>query len=84
MLAYRDKGYDPDAMFNFLCRLGWGPSVDDKTTAVLTRERMLELFLTGGKMKANAANMALDKLESYDRKYKARKGIWRNRDKLSE
>ncbi len=84
MLAYRDKGYDPDAMFNFLCRLGWGPSVDDKTTAVLTRERMLELFLTGGKMKANAANMALDKLESYDRKYKARKGVWRNRDKLSD
>ncbi len=82
MLYYKEKGYDPDAVLNFLARLGWGPKVDDKTTAVLPKERMLELFLNGGKMRPSIANMDLNKLEAYDRKYKARKGVWRNADKL--
>ncbi len=43
---------------------------------------MLELFLTGGKMRASAANMDLHKLEAYDRKYKAAKGVWRTGGKL--
>lgn len=73
MLHYRDAGYDPDAMLNFLSRLGWGPTVDDKTTALLPRERMLELFLSGGSMRNTPANMELHKLDSFDRKYKARK-----------
>lgn len=73
MLYYRDKQYDPDAMLNFMARLGWGPKVDDKTTALLPREKMLELFLTGGKMRSTPANMDMDKLDSFDRKYKARK-----------
>jgi glutamyl/glutaminyl-tRNA synthetase len=82
MLYYREKGYDPDAMLNFLARLGWGPKTDDKTTAMLPRERMLELFMTGGNLKNSTANMDLAKLEAYDRKYKAKKGIWRNKDRL--
>lgn len=84
MLYYKEKGYDPDAMLNFMARLGWGPKVDDKTTKMLPRERMLDLFLDGGNLKPSQANMDLDKLESFDRKYKAAKGIWRNRDKLIE
>ncbi len=72
---YREKGYDPEAVLNFVARLGWGPTKDDKTTALLPRERMLELFLEGGKMKPSLANMDLVKLDSFDRKYKGRKGI---------
>ena len=75
MLSYREKGYDPDAMLNFMARLGWGPTVDDKTTALLPREKMVELFLSGGKMKNSDANMDMVKLDSYDRKYKARKKV---------
>jgi glutamyl-tRNA synthetase len=82
MLYYRERGYDPDAVLNFLARLGWGPKVDDKTTKVLPKERMLQLFLEGGSMRASLANMDLHKLEAYDRKYKAMKGVWRNRDTL--
>lgn len=82
MLHYMNAGYDSDAMLNFLARVGWGPTNDDKTTAVLPRERMLELFLTGGKMKSQPSGFDLGKLESFDRKYKSRKGIWRNGDKL--
>ena len=72
MLSYREKGYNPDAMLNFMARLGWGPTVDDKTTSLLPRDRMLDLFLTGGKMKNSDANMDMTKLDSYDRKYKGR------------
>lgn len=72
VLYYREKGYSPEAVLNFIARLGWGPTVDDKTTALLPREKMLEMFLTKGKMKASLANMDLIKLESFDRKYKAR------------
>ena len=51
MLFYREKGYDADAMLNFLVRMGWSPSVDDKTTKMLPREKMLDMFLSCGKMK---------------------------------
>ena len=74
MLWYKHQGYDPDAMLNFMARLGWSPTVDDKTTALLPREKMLEIFLTGGKMRNSDANMDIVKLDSYNRKYKARKG----------
>lgn len=84
MLYYRDKGYDPDAMFNFLLRMGWGPKVDDKTVALIDRAKALDLFMTGGTMRAPSTNMDLAKLESYDRKYKARKGQWRTGEKLVE
>lgn len=84
MLHYRNVGYDPDAMLNFLVRLGWGPKVDDATTKMLPRERMLELFLTGGNLKNNLANLDMVKLEAYDRKYKAAKKVWRNKDVLMD
>lgn len=73
MLAYRDAGYDPDAMLNFMLRLGWGPTVDDKTTAIIDRQRALDLFLDQGKMKSSPSNIDIQKLISFDRKYKARR-----------
>jgi glutamyl/glutaminyl-tRNA synthetase len=84
MLHYKNAGYDADAMLNFLGRLGWGPKVDDKTTKMLPREKMLELFIEGGNLRSSQANMDMAKLEAYDRKYKAQKGVWRNKDKLME
>jgi glutamyl-tRNA synthetase len=41
VLAYRDEGYLPEAMVNFLALLGW--SVDDKTE-ILSRQQLIELF----------------------------------------
>lgn len=70
---YMQAGYSPDAMFNCLLRLGWGPKVDDKSTAVLTREDALALFMTGGNLKSSPAKFDLVKLDSWDRKFKARK-----------
>lgn len=73
LLSYRDAGYDPDAVLNALLRMGWGPSVDDKSAAVLPRERALDLFLTGGKMKSSSAGFDQAKLDWFDRKYKTEK-----------
>jgi len=67
---------------NFMLRLGWGPTVDNKTTKMLDRDRAQELFLNLGKMRAAPSNMDLAMLEAFDRKYKAKKKIWRNKDTL--
>jgi glutamyl-tRNA synthetase len=70
LLAYRDNGIGADAMCNWLLRLGWGPTVDDKTTKMIPRERALELFLDGGHMRSSSANLDPMLLASLDRKYK--------------
>lgn len=72
MLSYKRAGYHPEAVLNTLARLGWGPSVDDRSTRLLPKARMLELFLENGKMRSSAANLDLAKLEAYNRKYKAK------------
>ena len=41
ILDYRDMGYLPETMFNFLCLLGW--SVDDKTE-VMSKDELIEFF----------------------------------------
>lgn len=71
LLAYRNQGIDPEALLNWLLRLGWGPTRDDKSTKMLDRERALALFLDGGKMRPSPANMDLNQLAAYDRRYKA-------------
>lgn len=73
LLGYRDAGIDPDAMLNFLLRMGWGPAQDDKSMAVIDRDRALDLFLDGGKMRSSPAGFDADKLAALDRKYRARK-----------
>lgn len=69
--TYIDKGVDPEAMLNFLLRMGWGPKNEGKERAVITRQQALDTFLEFGNMKSNAAQLDLLKLDSYDRKYKA-------------
>jgi glutamyl-tRNA synthetase len=41
ILGYRDLGYLPEAVFNFLVLIGW--SLDDKTE-IMTREQIIENF----------------------------------------
>jgi len=70
---YMNAGYSPDAMFNCLLRLGWGPKIDDKSTAVLTRDDALKLFMAAGNLKNSPARFDILKLDAWDRKFKARK-----------
>jgi glutamyl-tRNA synthetase len=41
ILEYRDQGYLPETMFNFLVLIGW--SLDDKTE-IMTRQQLIESF----------------------------------------
>ena len=40
VMQYRDEGYLPDALINYLVRLGWGHGDQE----IFTREEMIELF----------------------------------------
>jgi len=56
---YRDRGYLPEAMINFLSLLGW--SLDDKTE-IMTRDEIIENF-TIERVSKTAAVFNLTKLE---------------------
>lgn len=71
LLALRDEGYNRDAVLNFLLRLGWAPSKDDKTNAVITKDRAITMFLTEGRMRNSNAGYDAAKLKWYDKMYKA-------------
>jgi nondiscriminating glutamyl-tRNA synthetase len=73
LLAYRDQGYDPDAIFNFLLRMGWGPKRDDASSTFMDREIAKSLFLDGGSMRSANAGFDQHKLDFYDRRYKQMK-----------
>lgn len=59
VLEYRDKGYLPEAMVNFLALLGW--SLDDKTT-VVDRETFVKNFSLE-RVGANPAVFDIEKLD---------------------
>ena len=73
LLTYRENGIDIDAMLNYLLRMGWTPTRDDKSMATISKDKAVELFVAGGKMRASNANIDPAKLASYDRKHRARK-----------
>jgi glutamyl-tRNA synthetase len=56
---YRDKGYLPEAMINFLTLLGW--SLDDKTE-IMTRDEIIKNFSIE-RVSKTAAVFNMDKLE---------------------
>jgi glutamyl/glutaminyl-tRNA synthetase len=69
LLDYRDKDYNPEALFSFLVRLGWSPKIDNKENSLITRERALKMFLTEGNMRNVNANFDPQKLEYLQRYY---------------
>lgn len=71
LLKFRDDGVSPEAMLNFLLRLGWSPSDAnfDKHTKMITKDMAIELFMTGGKMKNSPVLFDPMKLASYNRAY---------------
>ena len=72
ILQYKADGINPDAMLNFLARMGWGPNVDDKSTSILTREDMLRMFWNEGHMRSQPSGLDIAKLASFNRKHNAR------------
>ncbi|MCR5414562.1 MAG: glutamate--tRNA ligase [Kiritimatiellae bacterium] len=62
---YKDQGYLPEALFNYLLLLGWNPG-DDRE--VLSREEMVELFDLE-KVHVTAAKFDLKKLQWMNGEY---------------
>lgn len=69
LLWYRDNGYSPDALLNFLLRMGWAPSIDNKENSIIPKDKAIKMFLTEGSMKASPSNYDEAKLKWYNRKY---------------
>lgn len=71
MLEYRNAGYKPEAMLNYMLRLGWSPSDPnfDKKKPLISKHEAIDLFLTAGKMRSSAANFDKAKLDWYNSKY---------------
>lgn len=65
VMAYADRGYLPDAFFNFLSLLGWSPG-DDRE--ILNRGELAELFSLNGVGKADAV-FGLEKLDWFNSQY---------------
>ena len=65
VLEYRDQGYLPDAMMNFMALLGW--SLDDHTE-VISRETLVESFSLD-RVSSSAAIFNAEKLEWFNGLY---------------
>ncbi len=65
LLAYRDMGYLPEAMLNYLAQLGWSPK-DDRE--YLSREELIQAFTLDGIQKAGAI-FSLTKLQAMNKHY---------------
>ncbi|KKL28280.1 hypothetical protein LCGC14_2376680, partial [marine sediment metagenome] len=64
--------YHPEAILNFLLRLGWGPHEDNKANSLISKEKAIEMFLTHGQMKNSQANIDEQKLAWFNKKYTRR------------
>jgi glutamyl-tRNA synthetase len=65
VLEYRDQGYHPDAVFNFLALLGW--SLDDHTE-IISREEFVKSFSLDRMLKSPAV-FNIDKLDWMNGEY---------------
>lgn len=59
VLEFRDQGYLPEAMVNYLARTGW--AYDDKTE-ILSKEELIEVFSLDG-ISSSPARFSYDRLE---------------------
>jgi glutamyl-tRNA synthetase len=64
ILEYRDRGYLPDAMLNYLVRLGWSHGDQE----IFSRAQMIELFDLAGVHKS-AARFDIEKLNWLNQHY---------------
>lgn len=71
---YREQGYLPDALVNYLALLGWNPGIDQE---IFSREELIKLF-TLERIQKGGAIFNLEKLNWLNREYlkQAEEGIW--------
>lgn len=65
LLWYRDNGYSPKAVLNFILRMGWGSKEDNNQP--LSLAEMIDIF-PKGRMRAAPSNYDFNKLQWYQKK----------------
>ena len=68
LLWYKEQGYSPAAMLNFLLRLGWSPKGDNKEHKFIDKQRAIKLFANGN-LSNKPCTYELHKLEAYRKHY---------------
>ncbi len=63
--GFREQGYDPKALLNFLVLLGWNPGNDEE---VMTKDRMVEMFSLD-KIVKSGARFDIDKAKWFNQTY---------------
>ncbi|MEM6262839.1 MAG: glutamate--tRNA ligase [Bacteroidota bacterium] len=63
--GFRESGYLPEALTNFLALLGWSPGNDEE---LMTTERMIEAFSLD-RIQKGGASFNIDKLKSFNQAY---------------
>ncbi len=74
---YIDKGFLPEALFNFLALLGWSPKTDEE---YLPKEKLIEVFDIG---KINKSNAIFNFNEKNPKEWTDKKAIWLNSQYMS-
>jgi glutamyl-tRNA synthetase len=77
LLKYRDAGYDPAALIDYMMRIGWAHTEHDyqKRVPFIDRDEALWVFLDRGKMRAAPSLFDPAMLAKSDRRAKAAAGI---------
>lgn len=70
--TYRDRGFVPDALVNFLALLGWSPGTDEE---ILSREELIERFSLEA---VNKASAVFNFSENDPRDWTDPKALWMN------
>jgi glutamyl/glutaminyl-tRNA synthetase len=61
--------YNSDAVLNYILRMGWGPRDDNKANSIITKDRAIDMFISGGKMRKAPSGIDMNKLNWYNKKY---------------
>ncbi len=64
-VGYREQGYFPEAMINFLALLGWNPGDEEE---IMDRDRLIERFRLE-RINQSPTNFNLDKLKWFNEQY---------------
>lgn len=77
LLKYRDAGYDPSALLDYMMRIGWAHTSHDyqKRVPFIDRDEAIRVFLAEGKMRAAPSLFDPAMLAKSDRRVKAATGI---------
>jgi glutamyl-tRNA synthetase len=74
--TYRDRGFAPDALVNFLALLGWSPGSDQE---IMSREELIERFSLDS---VNKSSAIFNFQESQARDWTDPKALWMNAEYL--